>query len=82
MGMSEAFDADGLLAALTEAMKGGEDGIGLSNAELCKKLGKNDRAVLKLLHKVAESGKLGTSKKRIIAIDGSMPWVSTYYIKS
>ena len=79
---TDSFDANGLLAALTAAMAGGEDAHGFTARELSKNLGKGSYAVLERVRKLADDGRLGVSKKRVIAIDGSTQWSASYYVKS
>jgi hypothetical protein len=75
------FDADGLLAALQEAMRGGEDGIGLTVDELCRKTGKGEKTVRKALRGLSEVGKLGVSRKRLSRICGGDGLVPSYFLK-
>jgi hypothetical protein len=79
--MTDTFNADALLAALQEAMNMEDVGIGLTMRELCEKTGKGERAIRTALHKIANSGKLGVRRKRIVCIDGTHGTPSSYYLK-
>ncbi len=76
------FDIDGLLAALQEALGQGPEGIGLTVRELAKKTGLCEDTSRTGLQRVAENGRLGISKKRLIRIDGISTTITAYFLKT